>query len=220
MSQLRAMARRVPAMSVVAPVDNSADALPDLVARLEPVLQASAGEFELVFVNDDSRDNSRSTLVDLCARHRWIRAIDLTRNCGQHGALLCGIRATRHAITVTLDDDLQHPPEEIPTLLDRLHDDVDVVYGAPEKSAHGWLRKLRKRGDEVSAAGVARGGHRPHGRTLSGVPHRSPPRVRRVSRCPRQHRRPADVGNDASRRCARATTSDEPGRPITPSESC
>jgi glycosyltransferase involved in cell wall biosynthesis len=62
------------------------------------------------------------------------------RNYGQHNALLAGVRAARYEITATLDDDLQHPPEELPKLLEALHGHVDVVYGWPEKASHGFFR--------------------------------------------------------------------------------
>ena len=69
-----------------------------------------------------------------------MRGIDLARNYGQHNALLCGIRAARHAVVVTMDDDLQHPPEEVPELLRKLEEGFDVVYGAAEREPHGWWR--------------------------------------------------------------------------------
>ncbi len=64
------------------------------------------------------------------------------RNYGQHNALLCGIRAARYEVTVTMDDDLQHPPEEIPRLWERLEEGFDVVYGAPLREQNGLLRGL------------------------------------------------------------------------------
>ena len=67
------------------------------------------------------------------------------RNYGQHNALLCGIRAAKYEVIVTMDDDLQHPPEEIPRLLARLEEGFDVVYGAPKAEQHGLLRALASR---------------------------------------------------------------------------
>ena len=69
-----------------------------------------------------------------------VRGLQLSRNYGQHNALLCGIRAARHELVVTVDDDLQNPPEEIPKLLAVLAQGYDVVYGAPEHERHGFLR--------------------------------------------------------------------------------
>jgi len=67
------------------------------------------------------------------------------RNYGQHNALLCGIRAARAPVIVTMDDDLQHPPEEIPRLLEELQNGFDVVYGSPQSEQHGFLRDLASR---------------------------------------------------------------------------
>jgi len=64
------------------------------------------------------------------------------RNYGQHNAVLCGIRLARNEVIVTLDDDLQHPPEEIPKLLEKLTDDTDVVYGPPAQETHGLWRDM------------------------------------------------------------------------------
>ncbi len=129
-------------ISVVVPVYNSARSLGLLVDRLEPVLKTCADQFELVLVDDESQDDSWGVIVALCSEHSWIRSFQLMRNSGQHGALLCGIRAARYEVVVTIDDDLQHPPEEIPKLLDELRQGVDVVYGTPEQEHHDILRVL------------------------------------------------------------------------------
>ncbi len=127
-------------LSVVVPVYNSERTLPVLLARLEPVLSASAESFEVILVDDASRDGSREVVRALSAHHPWIRGLELMRNFGQHNALLCGIREARGSVIVTLDDDLQNPPEEIPKLLDRLADDNDVVYGSAQQGRHGIWR--------------------------------------------------------------------------------
>ncbi len=132
----------LPTLSVVVPVYNAAVSLPELVARLEPVLRAHSSRFELLLVNDGSRDGSWKVVEELVARHGWVRGIDLLRNYGQHNALLCGIRAARHELIATMDDDLQHPPEELPKLLARMVPACDVVYGPPERQQHGLLRDL------------------------------------------------------------------------------
>ncbi len=137
-------------MSVVVPVYNSEGSLRPLVARLEPVLRAVAADFELVLVNDGSRDGSWAVVADLAAQHPWIRGFDLMRNYGQHNALLCGIRAARHGIVLTMDDDLQHPPEEIPKLLAELARGFDVVYGTPEHESHGILRDLASQATKLA----------------------------------------------------------------------
>jgi len=144
------MDTRVPSLSVVVPVYNSEGSLRPLVERLEPVLRAVAADFELILVNDGSRDGSWAVVQDLAARHPWIRGFDLMRNYGQHNALLCGIRAARHAIVLTMDDDLQHPPEEIPKLLAELARGFDVVYGTPAQESHGLLRDLASQATKLA----------------------------------------------------------------------
>jgi glycosyltransferase involved in cell wall biosynthesis len=134
-----------PGVSVVVPVFNSAQSLPSLVDRLGGVLRSTGGPFELVLVNDGSRDASWEVIESLVERHPWIRGLDLMRNYGQHNALLCGIREARLATLVTIDDDLQNPPEEIPRLLEALGRGNDVVYGVPERGRHGLLRNAASR---------------------------------------------------------------------------
>lgn len=129
-------------VSIVIPVYRSARILPTLVARLEAALQPRAGEVEVILVNDGSPDDSWEVLRGLARGRPWMRGLNLWRNYGQHNALLCGIRAARHPVIVTMDDDLQHPPEVLPELVAALTDDVDVVYGVPERETHGLFRDI------------------------------------------------------------------------------
>lgn len=129
-------------LSVVVPVYRSEAILPELVRRLEAVLPSIASRYELVFVNDSSPDGSWNVISQLVEQYPWIHGINLMRNYGQHNALLCGIRAARCGVIVTMDDDLQHPPEEIPKLLAVLDQGYDVVYGRPAQEQHGILRDL------------------------------------------------------------------------------
>jgi glycosyltransferase involved in cell wall biosynthesis len=131
-----------PGLSVVVPVYRSEAILPDLVGRLSKVLPGLATSFELVLVNDCSPDGSWEVICRLAEQYPWIRAVNLMRNYGQHNALLCGIRTVRHSVIVTMDDDLQHPPEEISKLLVVLDQGYDVVYGRPAQEQHGLLRDL------------------------------------------------------------------------------
>ena len=131
-----------PTLSVVVPVYNSERLLADFVGRLEPVLRAHGAAHELILVDDGSRDGSWKAIEALCARHDWIRGLRMMRNYGQHNALLCGIRAATHRVTATMDDDLQHPPEELAKLLEALAQGADVVYGPPQKQQHGLVRDL------------------------------------------------------------------------------
>ena len=144
-SRRREPQRVTRAISVVVPVYNSEATLELLAERLEPVLRQHADEFELILVNDGSRDQSWAVIERLLARYTWISAFNLMRNYGQHNALLCGIRAARHPLIVTMDDDLQHPPEVVPALLAALTPEVDVLYGVPEQEQHGLMRGLASR---------------------------------------------------------------------------
>ena len=136
------------------PVYNSAEMLPALVARLDLVLRACAEEYELILVNDGSRDAGWLTIVEIIRQSDWIRGVDLMRNGGQHNALLCGIRAARYELVVTMDDDLQNPPEEIPKLLAALIDGVDVVYGSPQYEVHGMFRNIASQVTKIVLQGV------------------------------------------------------------------
>ncbi len=131
-----------PKISVVVPVFNSQNTLVDLVQRLTSVLPGLCSEYEIILVNDGSKDQSWNVIEKLSQDFRNIRGLNLMRNYGQHNALLCGLRAARYEIVVTLDDDLQNPPEEIHKLLDELNQGYDVVYGTPLKQAQSPWRNL------------------------------------------------------------------------------
>ena len=123
----------------------SAAILPELHRRLTEVIPALAERHEIILVEDCGGDGSWQVIQGLAERNEWVRGIRMSRNYGQHNALLCGIRAARYEVIVTLDDDLQNPPEEIGKLLDLLGDDLDVVYGTPEVEQHGFLRDQASR---------------------------------------------------------------------------
>jgi glycosyltransferase involved in cell wall biosynthesis len=131
-----------PAVSVVVPVYNSGPTLALLVERVGEALGAAELDYELVLVNDGSRDDSWERIGELARSHPRVRGIDLARNYGQHNALLAGIRAARAETIVTIDDDLQNPPEEITRLLEKLAEGYDVVYGTAVERHQGALRAL------------------------------------------------------------------------------
>ena len=132
----------IPTASVVIPVFRSEKILPELVQRLHRVLKGVAARHEIILVNDSSPDGSWEVIQTLASQYPEIIAINLMRNYGQHNALLCGIRAATGEVIVTMDDDLQHPPEEIPKLVAGLCNGADVVYGVPEREEHGLLRDV------------------------------------------------------------------------------
>jgi undecaprenyl-phosphate 4-deoxy-4-formamido-L-arabinose transferase len=113
-----------------------------LILRLQPVLASIAFQYELILVNDGSRDQSWNEVCKLVNQNEWVKGINLMRNYGQHNALLCGIRSARYQVIITLDDDLQNPPEEIPKLVQKLDEGYDVIYGYPVKEQHGLWRDI------------------------------------------------------------------------------
>jgi glycosyltransferase involved in cell wall biosynthesis len=140
---LQAPERR--SISVVTPVYDGEASIAELCRRLGEVLPQLAAEYEIILVNDGSRDRSWEVISELSSRTPTVRGLNLMRNYGQHNALLCGIRAAKYDVVVTMDDDLQHPAEEIPRLLERLDEGFDVVYGTPRVEQSGVLRALASR---------------------------------------------------------------------------
>lgn len=163
-------------LSVVIPVYGDGAALPELTDRLLNVFAADprAQRREIIFVNDGSPGATWAVIERLASAHACVRAINLSRNFGQQNALLAGLRIARGDIIVTVDDDLQHPPETVPRLLDRLSD-YDLVYGVPVGRVRGFARNLfagvmkaalssvfgAKQGRLVSAYRAFRGSLRP-----------------------------------------------------------
>jgi len=130
-------------ISVVIPVYNSA-VLADLAARIDRVFAARTEEHEIIFVDDASPNPEVwRTLERLPERHPSVRAIQLTRNFGQHAATLCGLREARGEFVITMDDDLEHSPEDIPKFLELR--DRDVVIAQFRQKQHGWTTRLTSR---------------------------------------------------------------------------
>jgi len=129
-------------ISIVIPVYNGQETITELTERLGRVLAGMTEAYEVILVCDGSPDNSWSVIEQLAARFPCVVGIRLMRNYGQHNALLCGVRAARYELTVTIDDDLQNPPEEIPVLLKKLEEGYDVVFGVPKKMSQNWWRNF------------------------------------------------------------------------------
>ncbi len=130
-----------PELSVVVPVFNEAGTLVDLHARLVGTLKEIGRPYEVVFVDDGSTDASASVLNALHLEDAAVRVIRFNRNYGQHAAVLAGLAHARGEIVVTLDADLQNPPEEIPRLLARIDDGIEVVGGRRVGRRDPWLRR-------------------------------------------------------------------------------
>ncbi|MBK8136446.1 MAG: glycosyltransferase family 2 protein [Chloroflexi bacterium] len=130
-------------LSVVIPVYNGALSVGELVSQLHALLPTLAERYEIVLVEDDGRDNSWDVIEALAAAApETVRGIRMARNFGQHNAILCGLRAATGEIIVTMDDDLQHPPDQIPLLLAEMGNGFDVVYGRPQNDNHSIFRNL------------------------------------------------------------------------------
>lgn len=149
-------------ISAIVPVYNSQYCLNALLERLDPVLHEVSNDFEIILVNDGSRDASWDIINQLAQSNSRLRGLNMMRNYGQHNALLAGIREARKELIVTLDDDLQNPPEEIPRMIAQMDAGYDVIYGYPEHEQHGFWRDLASQITKIalrSAMGVETARH-------------------------------------------------------------
>src|SRR3954447_10571988 len=118
-----------PDVSVVVPVYRSEACLEPLVSAIDATLGEAHLDYEVILVNDGSPDRSWSVVESLCRANPQVVGIDLRRNFGQDNAIMTGMRAARGRAIAIMDDDLQHDPRDLPTLLARLdEDEADVVY--------------------------------------------------------------------------------------------
>lgn len=135
----------MPSLSIVVPVYRAEATLRELHRRLVAALEPLACDFEILLVEDCGGDGSWGVIQTLAAADARVRGLRMSRNYGQHAALLAGIRAARNEVVVTLDDDLQNPPEEIPKLLAKLAEGHDMVYGTRGQERNGFLRDMASR---------------------------------------------------------------------------
>ena len=134
-----------PEVSVVIPVYNEQENLPALLPRLLPVLDGTQRPYEVIFVDDGSRDRSLAILKGFAETYPAVRVLELSRNFGQHPAILAAFQRARGKVVVTLDADLQNPPEEIPKLLARIDEGYDVVGGIRRQRRDSWFRRAASR---------------------------------------------------------------------------
>jgi undecaprenyl-phosphate 4-deoxy-4-formamido-L-arabinose transferase len=139
-------------ISVVIPVYRAEQTLPELYRQLVSTMAEITPVFEIIFVEDGGGDGSWPIIAGLARGDYRVRGIRMSRNYGQHNALLCGIRAARHDVIITMDDDLQHPVSEIAPMLAALTPEYDVVYGAPQSEQHGFLRNVASRLTKIALA--------------------------------------------------------------------
>jgi glycosyltransferase involved in cell wall biosynthesis len=130
--------------SIVVPVYNSCESLELLYQRIGQTMKKLEKTFEIIFVDDDSADTSWNTLESIQKSDpEKVIAIRLARNFGQHNATICGIAQASGTFIITIDDDLQNPPEEIAKLLETMKNtDADLVYGIYGKKHHSMARNL------------------------------------------------------------------------------
>lgn len=128
--------------SVIVPVFNSAEMLEELISRIHKVFEKNKFSLEIILVDDGSHDNSWDKIESLKKLFpQTLKAIKLTKNFGQHNATLCGISLSKGNQVITIDDDLQFPPEEIDKLIQCFEKtNSDLIYGVPENKKHSALR--------------------------------------------------------------------------------
>jgi undecaprenyl-phosphate 4-deoxy-4-formamido-L-arabinose transferase len=125
-------------ISVVVPVYCAENSLYELYQRIVSTLDSY--KFEIIFIEDQGGDSSWNIICDIAKKDKRVIGFQHSKNYGQHNALLLGIRHANYEYIVTLDDDLQHPPEEIPKLMAKLQEGYDIVYGIPKEGQHGIFR--------------------------------------------------------------------------------
>ena len=131
--------------SVVVPVYNSEHTLYELYERVSKVFDETLHEdFEMILVDDGSKDHSYEVMEELHDKDNRVKIIQQARNFGQHPALLCSFKYVKGDFIITMDDDLQHPPEEIPKLVKVMNerDDVDVIIAKYEGRQHNIIRRM------------------------------------------------------------------------------
>ncbi len=134
---------KFPEYSVLIAVYNSEKTLEELLRRIQAAFLTVSDDYEVILVDDGSRDRSWQVLERLQAKDARIKIIRLSRNFGQHKALMCGIQYCQGEYTLLLDDDLQDPPEELPKLIQEIQKDseVDMICGKPSGKYNSWIRK-------------------------------------------------------------------------------
>ena len=129
-------------ISVVIPVYNSEDCLDELTRRLFDVLDNLGKDYEIVLVNDCSRDNSWVKIAKLCGTNNRIKGISLKKNFGQDNAIMAGLNYSTGKSLIIMDDDLQHDPEDMPSLLSRLEKGYDVCYANFSFKKQSWFKNF------------------------------------------------------------------------------
>jgi glycosyltransferase involved in cell wall biosynthesis len=131
-------------ISVVVPVYNEEENLPVLILQIAEVLRPLGKTFEMIFVDDGSKDQSRRILKEMASQYPQIRIIGFKKNCGETAAGAAGIKEAQGGIVITIDADLQNDPEDIPRMLDHLNE-YDMVTGWRQKREDSWVKRITSR---------------------------------------------------------------------------
>lgn len=132
-------------ISIIVPVYNSQHTLDELFNRIHTTFKSLGESYEIIFVDDNSQDNSWEILNTLQARNPTVKIIRLMQNFGQNNAIICGMHEARGEFIITMDDDLQHKPEDIPGLLSKICQGYDVVFAYPKYKQDTLLKRLGSR---------------------------------------------------------------------------
>lgn len=139
--------KKIDLYSIVVPVYNGEKSVLELYERVKSVFNQINKNFEIIFIDDNSKDASFEVLSGLHDRYKNVKVIQLARNFGQHKALLCGMHYVEGEFVITMDDDLQHPPEEIPKLINAMERNlgIDIIIGKYDEKKHSLIRNTGTR---------------------------------------------------------------------------
>ncbi|KFN42829.1 glycosyltransferase [Arenimonas oryziterrae] len=154
------------ALSIVIPVYGSAGILPALASALQAALdpQVGAGRYEVILVHDQGPDDAWRVISDLATTRPWLRGVELRKNAGQHNAVMAGLAFARGEYIVTMDDDLQHDPQDVPRILACLREGRDVCYVQFASRRHALWKRLGSAFNDLVAGWLLR---KPRGLYLS-----------------------------------------------------
>jgi glycosyltransferase involved in cell wall biosynthesis len=130
--------------SIIIPVFNSSDSLEELVTRIDRTMKSINSNYEIILVNDNSYDTSWEVIKKLKKQYPNIRGYNLLFNSGQNRALMCGFENSKGDFMITMDDDLQNPPEEIISMTKAINENqnIDCIFGIPQHKQHNFFRNL------------------------------------------------------------------------------
>ena len=132
-------------LSIIVPVYKSMDSVRELCWEICKTFPSDTHNVEVILVDDGNIDEVSRFLDGIVLEVPVVKVIHLSKNFGQHNAILAGVSQSQYPIIVTMDDDLQHSPKHVPLLVNALSTDVDIVYGVPIDQPHGWIRGLLSR---------------------------------------------------------------------------